>query len=162
MHIYFGDVLFQLVVFVLLFLFLRRVAFKPIMKMMSDRQSHIESQIATAEQNRVEAEKLAAEHRASIQAAKKEAADMLENARRSGEKQAADIIAAAEAEAKRVKTEAIADIQREKEIAMADLRDQIGALSVELAGKIVGKELDAKAHKTLFEEAVKEMGERVC
>lgn len=86
---------------------------------------------------------------------------MLENARRSGEKQAADIIAAAEAEARRLKEEAVADIGREKEQAIAELREQVGNLSVLLAGKIVSKELNEEGHKALFEEAVKEMGVRV-
>jgi F-type H+-transporting ATPase subunit b len=86
----------------------------------------------------------------------------MENARRAGEKQAADIVAAAEAEAKRMKDEAVADIHREKEAAIAELRDQVAELSVLLAGKIIAKEVDASKHKALFDEAVKEMGERVC
>ncbi|MFC4769519.1 F0F1 ATP synthase subunit B [Effusibacillus consociatus] len=162
MAIELGTMLFQLVVFLILFLFLRKYAFGPLMKTMKDRQQYIENQIATAEQNRQEAEKLAKQHQEAIQAAKKEAAELLENARRTGDKQAAEILAAAEAEAKRIKDEAVADINREKELAIAELREQVGALSVLLAGKIIAKEVDAAKHKALFDEAVKEMGERVC
>lgn len=157
-----GNTLFQLVVFVLLFLFLKKVAIGPLMQKMNERQQYIENQISAAEQNRQEAEKLTKQHQEAIQAAKKEAADLIENARRSGEKQAADILASAEAEAKRVKDEAVADINREKEQAIAELREQVAELSVLLAGKIISKELDASKHKALFDEAVKEMGERVC
>ncbi|WP_200758010.1 F0F1 ATP synthase subunit B [Effusibacillus dendaii] len=156
-----GSSIVQLIIFILLFLFLRKVAWGPLMKTMNDRQQYIESQISTAEQNRQEAEKLAQEHRDAMQSAKKEAAELLDNARRTGERQAADIIAAAEAEARRIKDQAVADINREKEQAIAELREQVGALSVQLAGKIIAQEIDSSKHKALLEEAVKEMGERV-
>jgi len=160
MEIQLGTMLAQLLAFVILFLLLRKYAFGPLMKTMNERAQHIENQISTAEKNRQEAERLAEEYRTSLANAKKEASDMLENARRNGEKQAADIIAAAEAESVRLKQEAMAEINREKDKAIAELRDQVGALSVLLAGKIIDKELNAEAHKALFEEAVKEMGVR--
>ena len=151
----------QLLVFLVLFLLLRKYAFGPLMRVMNERANYIENQITTAEKNREEATRLADEHRSNVANAKKEASELLENARRNGEKQAADIIAAADAEARRLKEEAAAEINREKEKAIAELREQVGALTVALAGKIISKELDAEAHKALFEEAVKEMGVRV-
>lgn len=162
MEFQFGTMLFQLVMFLVLFLFLKRVAFGPLMKTMNERQQYIENQIAAAERNRQEAEELVKKHRDELEAVKREAADLMDNARRIGEKQAVDIIEAAEAEAKRVKDQAVADINREKELALAELRDQVGQLSVMLAGKVIAKELDAAKHKDLFDEAVKEMGEQVC
>ncbi|MCX7569551.1 F0F1 ATP synthase subunit B [Tumebacillus sp. DT12] len=156
-----GTMLVQLAVFLVLFLLLRKYAFGPLMKVMSDRAEYIENQITSAEKNRAEVERLAAEHKAAIDSAKKEAAEMLENARRSGDKQAADLVAAAEAEARRLREEASAEIKREKELALAEVREQVAALSVLLAGKIIHQELNAEGHKALFDEAVKEMGVRV-
>lgn len=156
-----GSMIIQLLVFLVLFLLLRKYAFGPLMRVMNERANYIENQITTAEKNREEATRLADEHRSNVANAKKEASELLENARRNGEKQAADIIAAADAEARRLKEEAAAEINREKEKAIAELREQVGALTVALAGKIISKELDAEAHKALFEEAVKEMGVRV-
>ncbi|WP_198299755.1 F0F1 ATP synthase subunit B [Tumebacillus avium] len=161
MELQLGTMLVQLGVFVVLFLLLKKFAFGPLMRVMNERAQYIENQINTAEKNREDADRLAAEHRASIERAKQDAHELMENARRTGEKQAADIIAAAETEARRLKEEAVADINREKELAIAELREQVGNLSVLLAGKIVSKELNAEGHKALFEEAVKEMGVRV-
>lgn len=157
-----GTMLFQLLLFLVLFLFLKKVAFGPVMKVMNERQQHIENQISSAENSRKEAEELVNKHRQELEAVKREAAGMMENARRVGEKQAVDIIATANQEAKRIKDEALADITREKELALAELHDQVGALSVILAGKIISKEMDSNNYKDLFNEAVKEMGERVC
>lgn len=156
-----GTMLFQLVAFVILFLLLRKFAFGPLMRMMNERAQYIENQITTAEKGREEVERLAEENRVALANAKKDAHEMLENARRSGEKQAADIVAAAEEEARRVREEAVEAINREKEAAIAELREQVGNLSVLLAGKIIAQELNAESHKALFEEAVKEMGVRV-
>ncbi|MGZ4111792.1 MAG: F0F1 ATP synthase subunit B [Tumebacillaceae bacterium] len=161
MQIEIGTVIFQLVAFLILFLILKKYAFGPLMRVMSERANYIENQITTAEKNREEVERLAEEHRTAIHAAKKDAQELIENARRSGEKQAADIVAAAEAEARRLKEDATAAINQEKEQAIAELKEQVGNLSVLLAGKIVAQELNAESHKALFEEAVKEMGVRV-
>jgi F-type H+-transporting ATPase subunit b len=156
-----GTAIFQLVVFLILFLILKKVAFGPLFGVMNKRADIIAQQFNEAEKHRAEAAKLAEEHRANVANAKKDAHELIENARRAGEKQAADILAAAEAEARRLKDEALADINREKELAIAELRDQVGSLSVLLAGKIIAQELNAESHKALFEEAVKEMGVRV-
>jgi F-type H+-transporting ATPase subunit b len=156
-----GTMLVQLGTFLVLFLLLRKYAFGPLMRTMDERAQYIENQISSAEKSREEAERLAEEHRAALANAKKEASELIENARRNADKQANDLIAAAEAEAKRLKDEAKAEIAREKEQAIAELREQVGTLSALLAGKIIQKELDAEAHKALFEEAVKEMGVRV-
>jgi F-type H+-transporting ATPase subunit b len=156
-----GTMIFQLVAFLLLFLLLRKFAFGPLMRMMSERAQYIETQISTAEKGREEVERLTEENRIALNNAKKDAHEMMENARRTGEKQAADIVAAAEEEARRIREEAVATINREKDQAIAELREQVGNMSVLLAGKIIAKELNAESHKALFEEAVKEMGVRV-
>jgi len=161
MHLELGTMLVQLGTFLVLFLLLRKFAFGPLMRAMNERSQYIENQINSAEKNRVEAERLAEEHRTAMNAAKKEASEIVENARRSAEKQAQDIREAAEAESRRIRDEALAEITREKDQAIQELREQVGMLSATLAGKIIAKELDAEAHKALFEEAVKEMGVRV-
>lgn len=161
MHIELGTAIFQLVVFLILFLILRKYAFGPLMSVMEKRAQYIEEQISSADNNRAEIERLAEEHRSALQNAKKDAHDILENARRTSEKQAADMKVAAEEEVRRIREEATAEIQREKEAAIAELKEQVGTLSVLLAGKIITKELDAASHKALFDEAVKEMGVRV-
>jgi F-type H+-transporting ATPase subunit b len=158
----FGTMLAQLVIFLLLLWFLKKYAFGPLIKMMRERQEYIENQITVAEQNRADAEKLAAEHRQAIEAAKREAHELMENGRRTGERQAQEILKAAEDEARRIKEEALADISREKEKALEELKDQVGLLTVLLAEKVVAKEIDPARHQALIDEAVKELGDRVC
>lgn len=154
--------LFQILILVLLFFFLRRFAFRPLMKVLNDRQNYIEKQVSDAENSRIEAAALIQKHQEQIAQSKRDASELLETARRTGEQQAVSIVEAAREEAKRIKEEAISDITREKELAVSELREQIGFLSVSLAEKILAREVNASVHAGLLDQAVRELGEQLC
>lgn len=159
LHVQWGTALYQLVVFIVLFLLLRKYAFGPLMGVMEARQRKISSDIAAAEKNREEALKLIEEQKNELKAARQDAAKIMENARLTAEKQAEDIVAKAKAEAEQFKKNAQMDINREKEQAMSALREQVGALSVMLATKIIEKELDNNQQEKLVSDFLKEVGE---
>ncbi len=159
LHVQWGTALYQLVVFIVLFLLLRKYALGPLMSVMEARQRKISSDIAAAEKNRDEAVKLIEEQKAELKVARQDAAKILENARLSAEKQADDIVVKAKEEAEQFKKNAQMDINREKEQAMSALREQVGALSVMLATKIIEKELDNNQQEKLVSDFLKEVGE---
>lgn len=153
------DAIYQLIMFFILLALLRKFAWGPIMDMMQKREEHIANEIDTAEKNRKEAEKFLEEQREAIQAARQEAQDIVENAKKLSEKQHEEIIAAAKAEAERTKATAIEEIQNEKEQAVTALREQVASLSVLIATKIIEKELDEKEQEKLIQDYLKEVGE---
>ncbi|SFL87029.1 F0F1 ATP synthase subunit B [Salibacterium qingdaonense] len=159
--IYWGDVVFSLAMFIILLLLLRRFAWGPIMNVMKEREEHISSEIENAEKHRKDAEKYVEEQRLEVERAKEEAQSIIENAKKTSEKQGEDIIAQSRAEAERLKESAQADIAREKEQAIAELREEVGSLSVMIASKIIEKELDEKEQQQLIEDYVKEAGGRL-
>lgn len=159
LHVQWGTALYQLVVFIVLFLLLRKYALGPLMGIMEARQRKISSDIAAAEKNRDEALKLIEEQKAELKAARQDAAKIMENARLTAEKQAEDIVSKAKEEAEQFKKNAQMDINREKEQAMSALREQVGALSVMLATKIIEKELDNNHQEKLVSDFLKEVGE---
>lgn len=156
-----GTTLFQLAVFIILLLLLKRYAFGPLLNVMQTRQEKVESELAEAERNRQQTEKLLAEQREEMDKVRHEAQDILDRAKKTADKQAQDLIAQAREEAERLKVEAQRDIEREKEQALAAVRDQVGTLSVILASKIIEKELDGAAQKALVEDYLKDVGEQV-
>ncbi|RXT01120.1 F0F1 ATP synthase subunit B [Ammoniphilus sp. CFH 90114] len=158
-HIEWGTALYQLFVFLVLFLLLRKYALGPIMGVMESRSQKIANDIAAAEKNREEAMKLLEEQKNELKAARQDAQKVLETARVSAEKQAEDIVAKAKEEAEQFKKSAQTEIAREKEQAMAALREQVGALSVMLATKIIEKELDGQQQEKLVTDFLKEVGE---
>ncbi|MNR15598.1 ATP synthase subunit b [compost metagenome] len=101
------------------------------------------------------------EQKQALQQTRKEAYDIIEQAKHTGSKQADDIIHAASAEASRLKDEALKDIENEKNKAVAALRSQVGAMSVLIASKIIEKQIDEKSQEELVEHYLKEVGGNV-
>lgn len=155
-----GTMLFSLLIFMILFLLLRKFAFGPLMRVMEERQEKIADDIATAEKNRVEAQRLMSEQEAALAAARADAQKVLENSRVTSEKQAEQIIQTAKQEAEQFKKVARAEIEREKEQAIEALRAQVGSLSVMLATKVIEKEIDAKQQEKLIADYLKEVGSK--
>jgi len=115
------------------------------------RQGAITGQLSEAEKAKAEAESLLADYRAQLAEAKSEGNRIVEEARVSGDQMKAEIIAKANDDASQLIAKARAEAESERSRALAEARHEVGALSVELAGKIVGESLDAKAHKGLVE-----------
>lgn len=161
MAISWGTTLYQLAIFIILLFLLRRYAFGPILNLMQQRQEKVESELAHAEKSRQEAEKLLAEQREALNAARQEAKEIIDRAVKNGEHQGEELIRKAREEAERLKEDAITEIKREKEQALAELRDQIGTLSVMIASKIIEKELDESAQKALVDEYIQEVREQL-
>lgn len=152
---------YQLIVFFILLMLLKKYAFGPIIGMMQKREEHIANQITSAEKNREEAEKYLAEQREEIQKARSEAQSIIANAKKLSEQQTDDMIQSAKVEAERMKESALAEIKREKEQAVSALREQVASLSVLVATKVIEKELDEKAQAKLIEDYLKEVGEEL-
>jgi F-type H+-transporting ATPase subunit b len=147
-----------IVAFLILYLLLKKYAFGPLFSIMEQRQKLIQDQIGGAEKSRQEAERLLAEQQQAIQNAKKDAHDILEQARQTSTKQADELIAAAKAEASRIKDDALRDIEAEKNKAVAALRSQVSAMSVLIASKIIEKQVDEQSQKELIDQYLKEVG----
>ena len=147
-----------IIAFGILYALLQKYAFGPLFGMMEQRRNYIQDQIQTAEQSRKDSEKLLNEQKEAIQAARKEAFDMIEQAKLTSSKQADEIVAQAKAEATRLKEDAIRDIENEKNKALASLKSQVSAMSVLIASKIIEKQIDEKSQEQLVEHYLKEVG----
>ncbi|MBM7648363.1 F-type H+-transporting ATPase subunit b [Bacillus ectoiniformans] len=154
-----GDVLFQLIMFIVLLALIKKFAWGPLMGIMQERENHIAGEIEAAEKSRVEANKLLEETRAELKASRQEAQAMVENAKKLGEEQKNEIIVAARAEADRLKESAKMEIEQQKEQAMAALREQVASLSVLIASKVIEKELTAADQEKLINDYIQEAGE---
>jgi F-type H+-transporting ATPase subunit b len=154
-----GDILFQLVTFIILLALLKKFAWGPLMGIMKQREEHIASEINAAEQSRVEAKQLIEEQRTLLKEARTEAQGLIENAKKQGDVQREEIIALARAEADRLKESAKLEIEQQKEQAVAAIRDQVASLSVLIASKVIEKELSAADQEKLINEYIQEAGE---
>ncbi|MEG9296095.1 F0F1 ATP synthase subunit B [Mangrovibacillus sp. Mu-81] len=154
-----GDILFQLVMFLVLMALLKKFAWGPLMGIMQQREDHIAGEISAAEQSRVEANKVLEEQRQLLKEARTEAQAMIENSKKQGVEQREEIITVARQEAERLKESAKREIETQKEQAVAALQKQVASLSVLIASKVIEKELSAEDQQKLINDYIQEVGE---
>ncbi|MFE8698068.1 F0F1 ATP synthase subunit B [Cytobacillus sp. FJAT-53684] len=154
-----GDILFQLVMFIILLALLKKFAWGPLMGIMKQREEHVANEITAAEQSRSEAKKLLEEQRNLLKEARTEAQGLIESAKKQGDVQREEIIVAARAESERIKESAKLEIEQQKEQAVAAIREQVASLSILIASKVIEKELSAADQEKLINEYIQEAGE---
>jgi F-type H+-transporting ATPase subunit b len=140
----------QLVVFFILAWFTMRFVWPPIMKALDERAKKIADGLAAADRGKQELELASKRSAEALRAGKEKSADLLAQT----EKRVTQIIEEAKAQAKveadRVLAGAKAEIEQEALRARESLRDQVAALAVAGAEKILRREIDAKAHAELL------------
>lgn len=141
------ELIVGIVAFVLLFLFLRAKVFPVFEKTFAERTAAIEGSIATAQQDRGEAQRLLAQYQAQLADARGEAGRI----RTEAQTQRAEIVeearVEARAEAQRILEAANTQIASERQQALAELRRDVGTLAVDLASRIVGESLQDDARR---------------
>ncbi|HMM20882.1 MAG TPA: F0F1 ATP synthase subunit B [Selenomonadales bacterium] len=144
----------QIINFLILVAILAKVAYKPLMKALADRQARIEGNLATAEQERTAAAELKREYQEQLAQARTQAQAIVEKATKLAEQTKDEIIQEARAEHARLLKEAREEIARERERAIAELRGEVVSLSIAAATKIVGHNIDAATNSKLVTDFI--------
>jgi F-type H+-transporting ATPase subunit b len=118
------------------------------------REDRIRNDLEGAESAKAEAEAEKAQYLAQIAGAKEEAGRLIEEARQAAETVRADLIARAEAEANEIRARAQADIVNQRNQALAQLRTEVASLSIDLAGRIVERNLDSDTNRQLVDSFI--------
>lgn len=137
-----GLFVWTLLAFLIVFFILRKFAWRPILKMLNERETGIASSIAAADRVKQEMAQMQADNEKLLQEAREERAKMLKEAKETSEQ----IVAKAKADTKTIADKMLADaqmqIQQQKMAAMTDLKNQVGKLAIEVAEKVIRKSLD--------------------
>ena len=149
-----GDTIFVLLAFLLLLLVLKKFAWKPLMGIMEERERQISKNIDSAENSRIEANRLAVEGKEKMDETRNEALTILNNARENVERIKRDMLEKAKEDAERIKAEAQLDIEMEKQKAIESVKSDVSQLSMEIAAKLIGKELTSEGHAALIDEYI--------
>lgn len=155
-----GDFLFYLIMFIIMLLIVKHFAWGPVTKMMDKRATKISSDIDSAEKARKEAEDLAAKRQTALENSRTEAAGIIDRAKQNGEQQKASIVNAASEEVKTMKANAKKDIQQEKQDALSSVKNDVAELSIEIASKIIQKELTPESQKELVDSYIEGLGKQ--
>jgi F-type H+-transporting ATPase subunit b len=118
------------------------------------REDRIRNDLEGAEKAKSEAEAEKEQYLAQIAGAKDEAGRLIEEARVAAESVRADLIARAETEANEIRARAQADIVNQRNQAMTQLRTDVATLSIDLAGRIVERNLDSDTNRQLVDSFI--------
>ena len=143
-----AELIVGFIAFSLLFLVLRSKVVPLFEKAFAERTEAIQGGMEKAERAQVEAERALAQYTAQLNEARGEAQKIREDARVQGAAIIEDLRSKAAEEAARITAAATAAIQSERQQAMTALRNEVGALATELAGKIVGEALDDQVRQS--------------
>jgi len=155
--LYLGDMLFIAISFIILMALIAWVAWNPITKMMGER-AKIANDIDTAEKSRKEASDLADQRRDALSHSRTEASGIVAEAKQSGEKQRATIVADAQNEATQYKQSARKDIEQERQDALKNVQSDVADISVQIASKIIKKQLDPEGQQALINSYIEGLG----
>ena len=146
------NLMIQLVIF-------KKFLLKPIKQVIADRKAKADSEIADAQKLRTEAEAMKAEYEQNLQNARTEANQIVAAAQKTATARSEEIVGEARAQAAALKQKAEADIAQERKKAVNEVKDEIGGMAMEIASKVVEREISEKDHKDLIDEFIKNVGE---
>ena len=146
------NLMIQLVIF-------KKLLLNPVKKVSAERKATADSQIADAEKLRTEAEAMKAEYEQNLQNARTEANQIVAAAQKTAAARSEELLGEARAQAAALKQKAEADIAQERKKAVNEVKDEIGGMAMEIASKVVEREIKEADHQDLIDEFIKNVGE---
>ena len=144
--------------FIQMYLF-KRFLFKPIQKILAQRQQEVDTIYADADSAKQDAESAKAEYEGHLLTARTEAEAITERAVKNAQTRSDAMLASAQSEAAAMREKASRDIELERRKAMNEMKREISGLAVEIASKVAEKEIDEKQQEALIERFIDELGE---
>lgn len=146
----FGLFFWTLLAFLVVFFVLRKYAWKPILEMLGDREKGIADSIATAERVRNEMSQLKSENEKLLAQAREERTLMLKEAKETRDKIVGDAKEQAKIEATKIVADAQLQITQQKMAALTEVKNEIGNIAVEVAEKILRKQLSSAEGQEMY------------
>jgi F-type H+-transporting ATPase subunit b len=148
-----------LITFLVLFLIMKKFFFEKIHNFMEDREQKVRTSFDNADAANAAAEKRLEEYNSKLKGADAERREILSAAKNSADENAREIIERAEKRASETITQARLEVEREKQRAIADMREQIAMLSVYAAEKIIQKNLSDDDQTAIIDTVIEEASE---
>ena len=131
---------------------IKRFLFKPVHEILEKRRAAADAEIIQAEETKAKAEAIRAEYERNMQDARQKANEILVI-------QSEKILKEAQDQTFAMKNKAEKEIAQEKKKAVNEVKGEIGDMAVEIAGKVIEREINEKDHEKLIDEFISNVGE---
>ena len=138
---------------------IKRFLFKPVNEMLEKRKALADAQIREAEKAKADADAIKTEYEQNMKEAKEKANEILTTAQRTAALQSEEMLKEAASQAAALKSKAESDIAQEKRKAVNEIKDEIGGMAVEIAGKVIEREISEEDHTKLIDAFIANVGE---
>lgn len=138
---------------------IKRFLFKPVHEILKKRRAAADAEIIQAEETKAKAEAIRAEYERNMQDARQKANEILDSARNTAAIQSEKILKEAQDQTFAMKNKAEKEIAQEKKKAVNEVKGEIGDMAVEIAGKVIEREINEKDHEKLIDEFISNVGE---
>ncbi len=138
---------------------IKRFLFKPINEMLEKRRAMADAQITEAQQAKEEAIAMKTEYEQNMQDARNKANEIMTNAQKTAAAQSEEMLREAGLQAAAMKQKAENDIAQERRKAVNEVKNEIGGMAVEIAGKVIEREVNEEDHAKLIDDFIANVGE---
>ena len=152
------TMLFAWLNLLILYLFLKKLLFKPLKNMIDSRQKEIDDTYADADKSREDAMAMKAEYEERMKQADEESERIIKDASRRAQLKSEDILRDAETEARRTLERAKEQIELEKKQALNDVKNEVSSMAIGIAGAVIEKEVSEEEHRKMIDEFIENMG----
>ncbi|HHE64678.1 MAG TPA: ATP synthase F0 subunit B [Bacteroidetes bacterium] len=152
-----GMMIWTWVTFIVLFIILAKVAWKPILSAVEQRENQIKDSMKKAQEARAEAEELLEKQQKMMTEAQEEIQRTLKENKDVAEKMKNEILEQARIEAQKIQQRAQESIEREKEAAILELKKQVADIALQVASRLIQENLDSKKHRELINNYIKDL-----
>ncbi|MCH5315649.1 MAG: F0F1 ATP synthase subunit B [Eubacterium sp.] len=150
------NFLWTIINLILFFVLIRVFLFKPIKKVLDKRQEMIDTQLEIAENTKKTADELMLKHQTELDGVEEERRQILDDARTSGKNEYSKIVDRAHNDADRIRSDAKKAANLEVEKAKRAAKEEIAALAMETAQKVIGANSSAEIDSKLYDEFLSE------
>lgn len=147
----------QIINFLILVAILTKLAYKPLLKILSDRRMKIQENLDTAEEEKLTAQKLRQEYLDRLNEARIQAQNIVDKAAKIAEQNKEAILKEAREESVKLLKTAQEEIRRERDKALNELRAEVVTLSIAAASKIIGKNIDQESNSRLVDDFINKL-----
>ncbi len=149
-----ATLIVELVCFLIVLAFLGRIVLPPLNKVLKERATQIQGDLEAADEAKADAAEADEERRRALEEARQHAREIVEQANRTAEQVAADAQARGQVEYDRLLAAAERDVALARQRAIEEASGRLSEVVIGLVSQILGREVDAEAHRDLINEAV--------
>ena len=153
------TIIFTWINLIILVLIMKKLLFKPVTKMLAAREEEVSSMYTKAEEAQKNAQKLENEYTEKLTGAKEEAARIMKEASHEATLRGEQIVADAQNKAQSLLSKAQKEIECEKEAAVSEIKNDIASIAINIAEKVIEKDINEGDYERLVEEFIQGSGE---